>query len=87
MNINMINLARMIKVYTRKFLTTDPREAIQYMFLLRGMKGVKINHVYIHVFTAFIVLGDGEDLFVKSLAEMVWESREYEVTFLNNSGC
>eukprot|EP00800_Vazella_pourtalesii_P018101 TRINITY_DN5719_c0_g1_i5.p1 TRINITY_DN5719_c0_g1~~TRINITY_DN5719_c0_g1_i5.p1 ORF type:complete len:601 (+),score=160.69 TRINITY_DN5719_c0_g1_i5:167-1969(+) len=56
-----INLARMIKVYTRKFLTTDPREAIQYMFLLRGMKG------------------DGEDLFVKSLAEMVWESREYEL--------
>lgn len=48
---------------------------------------MKINHVYIHVFTAFIVLGDGEDLFVKSLAEMVWESREYEVTFLNNSGC
>ncbi|KAI6653293.1 Nuclear pore complex protein Nup93-like isoform X1 [Oopsacas minuta] len=56
-----INLARMIKVYTRKFVTTDPREAIQYMFLLRGMEG------------------GGEDLFVNSLAEMVWESREYEL--------
>ena len=34
-----INLARIIKVYTRKFVTTDPREAIQYVFLLRGMEG------------------------------------------------
>ena len=38
--------------------------------------------IFIFIFShLFIVLGDGEDLFVKSLAEMVWESREYEVTF------
>lgn len=34
-----LNFARLIMSYTRKFEVTDPREALQYFFLLRGMKG------------------------------------------------
>ncbi|XP_020602897.1 nuclear pore complex protein Nup93-like [Orbicella faveolata] len=34
-----LNFARLIMSYTRKFEVTDPREALQYFFLLRGMNG------------------------------------------------
>lgn len=34
----LLNFARLIMSYTRKFEVTDPREALQYFFLLRGMK-------------------------------------------------
>ena len=30
-----LNFARLIKSYTRKFEITDPREALQYFYLLR----------------------------------------------------
>lgn len=35
----LLNFARLIMSYTRKFEVTDPREALQYFYLLRGMKG------------------------------------------------
>jgi len=35
----LLNFARLIMSYTRKFEVTDPREALQYFFLLKGMKG------------------------------------------------
>ncbi|XP_002164359.1 nuclear pore complex protein Nup93 [Hydra vulgaris] len=34
-----LNFARLITIYTRKFETTDPREALEYFFLLRGLTG------------------------------------------------
>ncbi len=33
--LRMLNLARLIMMYTRKFEATDPREALQYFYLLR----------------------------------------------------
>lgn len=33
-----LNFARLIMTYTRKFEVTDPREALQYFFLLKGMR-------------------------------------------------
>ncbi|XP_070536264.1 nuclear pore complex protein Nup93-like [Ptychodera flava] len=33
-----LNFARLITTYTRKFEMTDPREALQYFYLLRNMK-------------------------------------------------
>lgn len=33
-----LNFSRLIMTYTRKFEVTDPREALQYFFLLKGMR-------------------------------------------------
>ena len=33
-----LNFARLIMSYTRKFEVTDPREALQYFFLLRWVQ-------------------------------------------------
>jgi nuclear pore complex protein Nup93 len=33
--VRKMNFARLIKSYTRKFEITDPREALQYFYLLR----------------------------------------------------
>ena len=33
--VRKLNFARLIKSYTRKFEITDPREALQYFYLLR----------------------------------------------------
>ena len=35
-----LNFARLIMSYTRKFEVTDPREALQYFFLLRWVEVV-----------------------------------------------
>lgn len=37
--IQRLNFARLIMLYTRKFECTDPREALQYYYLLRNLKG------------------------------------------------
>ncbi|XP_076352512.1 nuclear pore complex protein Nup93-like [Tachypleus tridentatus] len=36
-----LNFAHLIMIYTHKFEATDPREAIQYFYLLRNLKGLK----------------------------------------------
>ncbi|XP_064611037.1 nuclear pore complex protein Nup93-like [Liolophura sinensis] len=33
-----LNIARLIMMYTRKFEATDPREALQYFYFLRGLR-------------------------------------------------
>ncbi|XP_046843260.1 nuclear pore complex protein Nup93-like [Xenia sp. Carnegie-2017] len=38
LGIRKINFARLIKSYTRKFEITDPREALQYFYLLRKLR-------------------------------------------------
>lgn len=38
LGIRRLNFARLIKSYTRKFEVTDPREALQYFYLLRHLR-------------------------------------------------
>ena len=38
-DVKRLNYARMITIYTRKFRATDPREALEYFYLLRNMNG------------------------------------------------
>ncbi|CAI8034729.1 Nuclear pore complex protein Nup93 [Geodia barretti] len=37
--VHRLNYARLVISYTRRFSQTDPREALQYFFLLKGMEG------------------------------------------------
>lgn len=37
--VRRLNFARLVISYTRKFALTDPRETLQYFYLLKGMKG------------------------------------------------
>ena len=41
-----INLARLLMLYTRHFEATDPREALQYFYFLRDMKGGKSENLF-----------------------------------------
>lgn len=39
--IHQLNFARMVISYTRRFALTDPREALQYFYLLKGLRGAR----------------------------------------------
>jgi len=41
-----LNFVRLIMTYTAKFQTTDPREALEYFYLLRDMKGPNNESVF-----------------------------------------
>lgn len=41
-----INLARLVMLYTKHFEATDPKEALQYFYFLRGMKGGKSDNLF-----------------------------------------
>lgn len=42
-----LNFARLIMMYTKKFEITDPREAIQYFYFLRNIRGIKEENLFI----------------------------------------
>uniref|UniRef100_T1ISV4 Uncharacterized protein n=1 Tax=Strigamia maritima TaxID=126957 RepID=T1ISV4_STRMM len=41
-----LNFARLIMIYTKKFQATDPREAVQYFYFLRDLKGNKGENLF-----------------------------------------
>jgi len=41
-----INLARLLMLYTKHFEATDPKEALQYFYFLRSMKGGKSENLF-----------------------------------------
>merc|ERR1719369_1112047 len=41
-----INLARLVMLYVKHFESTDPKEALQYFYFLRGMKGGKSENLF-----------------------------------------
>lgn len=41
-----LNLARLVMLYVKHFESTDPREALQYFYFLRGMKGGKSDNLF-----------------------------------------
>ena len=57
-----LNLARLIMLYVKHFESTDPKEALQYFYFLREMKG-----------------GQGDNLFMSCVGELVLESREFDL--------
>ncbi|XP_014680771.1 PREDICTED: nuclear pore complex protein Nup93-like [Priapulus caudatus] len=42
-----LNFARLIKMYTRKFEATDLREALQYFYFLRSLKGTSGENLFV----------------------------------------
>jgi len=57
-----LNLARLLMLYVKHFESTDPKEALQYFYFLRDMKG-----------------GQGDNLFLSCVGELVLESREFDL--------
>jgi len=41
-----INLARLVMLYTKHFEATDPKEALQYFYFLRGVKGGRSDNLF-----------------------------------------
>ncbi|XP_065064334.1 nuclear pore complex protein Nup93-like [Rhopilema esculentum] len=41
-----LNFARLVMTYTKKFQTTDPREALEYFYLLRNITGANNENVF-----------------------------------------
>ena len=65
----LLNVARLVMLYVKKFQGTDPKEALHYFYFLRRMKAPA---------------SDGEEdrngnLFTSCVSELVLESREFDV--------
>lgn len=41
-----LNIARVIMLYVRKFESTDPKEALQYFYFLRSLRGAKNENLF-----------------------------------------
>ena len=63
-----INIACLIKMYTRKFECTDPIEALQYYFFLRNMPSMASNKRTTSYFCQYV-------------SELAMETREFELLF------
>ena len=44
-----LNFARIVRTYVSKFTLTDPREAVQYYFLLRYVPGITYYFIVVSV--------------------------------------
>ncbi|XP_071785698.1 nuclear pore complex protein Nup93-like [Asterias amurensis] len=53
--IRRLNLARLISMYTSKFENTDPREALQYFYILRGLKDSKGENLFIKCLSEMVI--------------------------------
>ncbi|XP_022098079.1 nuclear pore complex protein Nup93-like isoform X2 [Acanthaster planci] len=50
-----LNFARLISMYTSKFENTDPREALQYFYLLRGLKDPKGENLFVACLSEMVI--------------------------------
>lgn len=50
-----LNFARLIMIYTRKFQETDPREALQYFYFLRDLKGTKEQNLFMQCVSELVL--------------------------------
>jgi len=67
--IKLLNVARLVMLYVRKFQGTDPKEALHYFYFLRRMKAPSSD-------------SDEEqngNLFTSCVSELVLESREFDL--------
>ena len=72
-----LNIASLIKMYTRKFECTDPREALQYYHMLRDLPLPKSG-------AGSVPHRSGKraiSYFVQYVTELALETREFELLF------
>ena len=90
-----LNFARLVISYTRRFSLTDPREALHYFFLLkvqnRQLQDCSSPYLHSHVPVPMFPFpfpgsslqgmegGEGQDVFSSCVADLVMESREFEM--------
>ena len=76
--VHRLNYARLVISYTRRFSQTDPREALQYFFLLKVSHWSPRAAPTAGVWSAQGLEGrEGQDVFSLCVAELVMESREF----------
>lgn len=86
--VRRLNFIRLLMLYTRKFESTDPREALQYFYFLRwaewrGGRPLMRCNVPTNVSSLLFPLlcsnekdSQGENMFLRCVSELVIESRE-----------
>lgn len=80
-DVQFFNVAQLVVRYTRKFASTDPREAVQYFYLLKYAShalhwlGQSFMAVLVFFFRE-IETPHGSSLFTQCLSELVLETRE-----------
>ena len=82
-----INLASLIKIYTRKFECTDPRDALEYYYFLRNIYNAtsiqQLDMIQQHVAVEDEYENSKEEnnYFAIYIAELALETREFELLF------
>ena len=77
-----INFASLIKIYTRKFESTDPRDALEYYYLLRNILNTnEVQQLGVKEFGIDEHSKDENNYFAIYIAELALETREFELLF------
>lgn len=63
-----LNIARMIMLYVRKFEVTDPKEALQYFYFLRNLKGSSSGNLFMSSVSELVLESREFDLLLGRLA-------------------
>lgn len=82
--IRHLNFIRLLMLYTRKFESTDPREALQYFYFLRSV--ILLLKFFLRLLLLQLMElslscsnekdSQGENMFMRCVSELVIESRE-----------
>jgi len=62
-----LNVARLVMLYTRKFESTDPKEALHYFYFLRGIKGSKGDSLFTTCVSELVLESRNFDLLLGKL--------------------
>ena len=80
-NIFRINLASLIKIYTRKFECTDPRDALEYYYFLRNIYNTNPIQQLGANEDEYEISREENNYFSIYIAELALETREFELLF------
>lgn len=78
-----VNLPSLIRMYTRKFECSDPREALQYYYFLRALRLPTDDAAAVSASSSLLdpTLPRIDNYFAKFVCELALETREFEMLF------
>lgn len=76
-----VNLPSLIKMYTRKFECTDPREALQYYYFLRTLRIPSSEDTAAQQQLQLDLSARIDNFFARFVCELALETREFDLLF------
>jgi nuclear pore complex protein Nup93 len=68
--VKRLNVARLVMLYVRKFESTDPKEALNYFYFLRNLRGAKNENLFMSCVSELVLESREFDLLLGHLVQV-----------------